>query len=85
MKQKGTSVGGGFFTGRYASLEDKVEPGSRFDPDKFQGKVSVVCSRNMLPEVTTAGKPIRVIATGGQLSCNIAPADSLEIELKVLE
>ncbi len=32
-------VGGGFFTGRYRSLEDKVEPGSRFDPEKGQGQV----------------------------------------------
>jgi len=31
-------LGGGFFTGRYNSLDDKVEPGSRFDPEKGQGK-----------------------------------------------
>ncbi|KAI0633852.1 Aldo/keto reductase [Trametes polyzona] len=31
-------LGGGFFTGRYRSLEDQVEPGSRFDPTKGQGK-----------------------------------------------
>ncbi|KAI0790214.1 Aldo/keto reductase [Irpex lacteus] len=31
-------LGGGFFTGRYRSLEDKVEPGSRFDPEKGQGQ-----------------------------------------------
>ncbi|KAJ7200023.1 Aldo/keto reductase [Mycena pura] len=31
-------LGGGFFTGRYSSMEDKVEPGSRFDPEKMQGK-----------------------------------------------
>ncbi|KAI0632720.1 Aldo/keto reductase [Trametes polyzona] len=31
-------LGGGFFTGRYRSLEDKAEPGSRFDPNKLQGK-----------------------------------------------
>ncbi|OCH85014.1 Aldo/keto reductase [Obba rivulosa] len=31
-------LGGGFFTGRYNSVEDKVEPGSRFDPEKGQGK-----------------------------------------------
>ncbi|KAK7677164.1 hypothetical protein QCA50_019873 [Cerrena zonata] len=31
-------LGGGFFTGRYTSLDDKVEAGSRFDPEKFQGK-----------------------------------------------
>ncbi|KAI0706003.1 Aldo/keto reductase [Cerioporus squamosus] len=31
-------LGGGFFTGRYRSLEDTVEPGSRFDPNKGQGK-----------------------------------------------
>ncbi|KAJ3782044.1 Aldo/keto reductase [Lentinula aff. detonsa] len=31
-------LGGGFFTGRYTSLDDKVEPGSRFDPEKAQGK-----------------------------------------------
>ncbi|KAI0826485.1 Aldo/keto reductase [Trametes gibbosa] len=30
-------LGGGFFTGRYRSLEDAVEPGSRFDPAKSQG------------------------------------------------
>lgn len=32
-------LGGGFFTGRYRSLHDEVEPGSRFDPDRLQGKV----------------------------------------------
>lgn len=31
-------LGGGFFTGRYSSLDDTVEPGSRFDPEKNQGK-----------------------------------------------
>ncbi|KAJ3766687.1 Aldo/keto reductase [Lentinula raphanica] len=31
-------LGGGFFTGRYTSLDDQVEPGSRFDPNKAQGK-----------------------------------------------
>ncbi|KIK64065.1 hypothetical protein GYMLUDRAFT_40297 [Collybiopsis luxurians FD-317 M1] len=31
-------LGGGFFTGRYTSLEDQVEPGSRFDPNKPQGQ-----------------------------------------------
>ncbi|KAI0669007.1 Aldo/keto reductase [Trametes maxima] len=31
-------LGGGFFTGRYRSLEDKAEPGSRFDPERYQGK-----------------------------------------------
>ncbi|CAL1697781.1 unnamed protein product [Somion occarium] len=31
-------LGGGLFTGRYSSLDDKVEPGSRFDPEKNQGK-----------------------------------------------
>ncbi|PCH42899.1 Aldo/keto reductase [Wolfiporia cocos MD-104 SS10] len=31
-------LGGGFFTGRYASLDEKVEPGSRFDPEKGQGR-----------------------------------------------
>jgi hypothetical protein len=34
------SVGGGFFTGRYNSIDDIPEAGSRFDPDKQQGKVS---------------------------------------------
>ncbi|KAJ3907283.1 Aldo/keto reductase [Lentinula edodes] len=30
---------GGFFTGRYTSVDsDQVEPGSRFDPNKAQGK-----------------------------------------------
>lgn len=33
-------VGGGFFTGRYTSMDSKAEPGSRFDPDQMQGKVS---------------------------------------------
>ncbi|KAI0783921.1 Aldo/keto reductase [Irpex lacteus] len=32
-------LGGGFFTGRYRSLQDGVEPGSRFDPQKTQGQV----------------------------------------------
>jgi len=31
-------LGGGFFTGRYTSLEEEVEPGSRFDPNKRQGQ-----------------------------------------------
>lgn len=31
-------LGGGFFTGRYKSLEGEVEPGSRFDPKKVQGQ-----------------------------------------------
>ncbi|EKM52793.1 uncharacterized protein PHACADRAFT_261422 [Phanerochaete carnosa HHB-10118-sp] len=31
-------LGGGFFTGRYRSTHDQVESGSRFDPDKMQGK-----------------------------------------------
>ncbi|KAI0697758.1 Aldo/keto reductase [Cytidiella melzeri] len=32
-------LGGGFFTGRYRTMEDKVEPGSRFDPDRVFGRV----------------------------------------------
>ena len=32
-------LGGGFFTGRYRSMQDSAEPGSRFDPSKGQGKV----------------------------------------------
>ncbi|TFK32310.1 Aldo/keto reductase [Crucibulum laeve] len=31
-------LGGGLFTGRYNSLDDKPEPGSRYDPDRVQGK-----------------------------------------------
>ncbi|KAI0742480.1 Aldo/keto reductase [Daedaleopsis nitida] len=31
-------LGGGFFTGRYRSLQDEIEPGSRFDPNSGQGK-----------------------------------------------
>lgn len=31
-------LGGGFFTGRYRSMEDKPEAGSRFDPQKNQGR-----------------------------------------------
>ncbi|THG98238.1 hypothetical protein EW026_g3918 [Hermanssonia centrifuga] len=31
-------IGGGFFTGRYRSLHDEPEPGSRFDPTKGQGR-----------------------------------------------
>ncbi|KAH9925634.1 Aldo/keto reductase [Epithele typhae] len=31
-------LGGGFFTGRYRSIQDTVDPGSRFDPEKGQGK-----------------------------------------------
>lgn len=31
-------LGGGFFTGRYKSLDNQVEPGSRFDPEKGQGR-----------------------------------------------
>ncbi|TFY55976.1 hypothetical protein EVG20_g9115 [Dentipellis fragilis] len=31
-------LGGGFFTGRYHSLNDQVEAGSRFDPNRMQGQ-----------------------------------------------
>ncbi|GJE95535.1 aldo/keto reductase [Phanerochaete sordida] len=31
-------LAGGFFTGRYRTLQDAVDPGSRFDPSKFHGK-----------------------------------------------
>jgi len=31
-------LAGGFFTGRYTSLDDAPEQGSRFDPNKTQGK-----------------------------------------------
>jgi len=31
-------LGGGLFTGRYNMIDDKVEAGSRFDPQKDQGK-----------------------------------------------
>ena len=34
-------LGGGFFTGRYHTMQDEVEPGSRFDSSKFIGKVGV--------------------------------------------
>ncbi|KZT05022.1 Aldo/keto reductase [Laetiporus sulphureus 93-53] len=32
-------LGGGFFTGRYTSLDQQVEPGSRFDPEKNTGRI----------------------------------------------
>ena len=32
-------LAGGFFTGRYTGKEDKVEAGSRFDPERIQGKM----------------------------------------------
>ncbi|KAH9919021.1 Aldo/keto reductase [Fomitopsis serialis] len=32
-------LGGGFFTGRYSSPDQDVEPGSRFDPTKGQGRL----------------------------------------------
>jgi len=31
-------LGGGFFTGRYSSMDATTDEGSRFDPQKFQGK-----------------------------------------------
>ncbi|KAI0702753.1 Aldo/keto reductase [Earliella scabrosa] len=31
-------LGGGFFTGRYRSMEDQTEAGSRFDPTRMQGQ-----------------------------------------------
>ena len=34
-------VGGGLFTGRYRSLQDENEAGSRFDPNTGQGKVCI--------------------------------------------
>ena len=37
-------LGGGFFTGRYSSMQDSAEPGSRFDPSKGQGKVRLAVS-----------------------------------------
>ncbi|OCH95583.1 Aldo/keto reductase [Obba rivulosa] len=33
-------LGGGFFTGRYNSLDEQVEQGSRFDPNDVLGKAS---------------------------------------------
>ncbi|TFY72554.1 hypothetical protein EVG20_g438 [Dentipellis fragilis] len=33
-------LAGGFFSGRYHSLTDQVEAGSRFDPNKLTGKVN---------------------------------------------
>lgn len=33
------TVGGGFFTGRYAGMTEEVEAGTRFDPTKGQGQV----------------------------------------------
>ncbi|PSR78952.1 hypothetical protein PHLCEN_2v7256, partial [Hermanssonia centrifuga] len=38
IKPTAYQVGGGFFTGRYRSLHDEPEPGSRFDPTKGQGR-----------------------------------------------
>lgn len=38
------SVAGGFFTGRYHSINDATEPGSRFDPNRNQGKVRIFVS-----------------------------------------
>ncbi|KAF7972036.1 hypothetical protein HWV62_19261 [Athelia sp. TMB] len=38
QKFKGRAVGGGFFTGRYKSINDAPEAGSRFDPSKGQGQ-----------------------------------------------
>ena len=35
-------LAGGFFTGRYRSMNDQVEAGARFDPKKPLGKVSLV-------------------------------------------
>ena len=32
-------LGGGFFTGRYRSIDDAGEPGSRYDASKTLGKV----------------------------------------------
>ncbi|EPS99222.1 hypothetical protein FOMPIDRAFT_1030941 [Fomitopsis schrenkii] len=32
-------LGGGFFAGRYSSSDQQVEPGSRFDPSRVQGKL----------------------------------------------
>ncbi|KAI0265383.1 Aldo/keto reductase [Gloeopeniophorella convolvens] len=32
------ALGGGFFTGRYSSIDDQVEPGTRFDPSMAQGQ-----------------------------------------------
>jgi len=31
-------LGGGFFTGQYNSIDDEVEPGSRFDNNRMQGQ-----------------------------------------------
>lgn len=32
-------LGGGFFTGRYRSIHDRIEPGTRFDRNSTVGKV----------------------------------------------
>ncbi|KAH7916003.1 Aldo/keto reductase [Hygrophoropsis aurantiaca] len=34
-------LGGGFFTGRYNTLNDQVEKGGRFDPQRIQGQVNL--------------------------------------------
>ena len=40
-------LGGGFFTGRYRSMQDSAEPGSRFDPSKGQGKVRLTVASSV--------------------------------------
>lgn len=41
-------MGGGFFAGRYSSSDQQVEPGSRFDPSRVQGKVGVITRTHLL-------------------------------------
>ncbi len=40
-------VGGGFFTGRYNAMNEAVEGGSRFDPNKMQGQVGLMRTSNL--------------------------------------
>ena len=44
-------VGGGFFTGRYTDMTSDAAPGSRFDPERMQGYVSL---SNLLSKIATS-------------------------------
>lgn len=58
------SVAGGFFTGRYTSLDNIPEEGSRFDPNRSQGQVGSIFSHHALNAPSFTNYYTRIIAIG---------------------
>ncbi|KAF8210978.1 Aldo/keto reductase [Mycena galopus ATCC 62051] len=59
-------LAGGFFTDRYMSIDAKAETGSRFDPERFQGKA--FRGRYWKPEYFAALASVRTVASAHGLT-----------------